>query len=266
MRLNLFLACVVLAFIFGPANAAAIRNTNLFNDYALSANDDDSTDVIDIGFNIDFYSIKNRSHLYVNNNGNITFFDQLNTFSPLGILNNSFPIIAPFFADVDTRGRNSSVVHYGTDMISGHKVFGVNWINVGYFNSASNKLNSFQLILTDRAETGTGNFDMEFNYDQILWESGSASGGINGLGGSTATVGFSDGAGNDFEFPGSRKTRAFLDSSSTGLINGRRNSDVNGRYIFNVRNGQVTQIPEPTTFALLSVGLLATFATRRKKA
>ncbi|MGQ5522803.1 nidogen-like domain-containing protein [Chitinimonas sp. PSY-7] len=265
MRLCSRLVTMVLALICGTVNAAAIRNANLFNDYVLGANDDNSTGLVDIGFNIDFYSVKSKNHLYINNNGNVTFFNKLSTFSPFGLINNSFPMIAPFFADVDTRGNGSGLVRYGTDTIAGHKVFGVNWINVGYFNSASNKLNSFQLILTDRSETGAGNFDMEFNYDKILWESGSASDGVNGVGGSPATVGYTDGDRNDFEFAGSRKTRAFLDSSSTGLIHGRQNSNVDGRYIFHVRSGQVIHIPEPTTFALLGLGLLATFATRRRK-
>ncbi|PHV12700.1 nidogen-like domain-containing protein [Chitinimonas sp. BJB300] len=265
MRLFTHLFTVALTLVCASTNAAAIRDSNLFNDVALAANDDNSTGLVDIGFNVDFYSMKNMGQLYVNNNGNVTFLNKLSAFSPSGLGNISFPILAPFFADVDTRATNSGVVRYGTDTIAGHKVFGVNWIDVGYFNRQGNKLNSFQLILTDRSETGLGNFDIEFNYDKILWETGSASDGINGIGGKPATVGYTDGGTNNYEFFGSRTTRAFLDDNPTGLIHGSLNSDVNGRYIFNVRDGQVTHVPEPTTAALLGLGLLAGFAFRRKR-
>jgi hypothetical protein len=49
----------------------------------------------------------------------------------------------------------------------------------------------FQLVLIERSDTGAGNFDFEFNYDQIQWEARNASGGVNGLGGSSARAGFS---------------------------------------------------------------------------
>ncbi|MCK7490428.1 MAG: hypothetical protein MZW92_00410 [Comamonadaceae bacterium] len=67
------------------------------------------------------------------------------------------------------------------------------WIDVGYFSTAADKLNSFQLILTDRSDTGAGNFDIEFNYDRILWETGGAGGGVNGFGGTSAAAGYTDG-------------------------------------------------------------------------
>ena len=81
----------------------------------------------------------------------------------------------------------------GTGSVDGHLAFGVNWINVGYFNSNTDKLNRFQLILIDRSDTGPGNFDFEFNYDKIQWETGDAD-GSGGLGGISARVGYSNGS------------------------------------------------------------------------
>ena len=65
--------------------------------------------------------------------------------------------------------------------MGGTAAFCVNWVNVGYFSQHVDKLNSFQLLLIDQ---GSGNFDIEFNYDKVNWETGDASGGSNGFGGS----------------------------------------------------------------------------------
>ena len=61
--------------------------------------------------------------LYVNNNGNVTFDSALATFTPFNIETTDRDIIAPFFADVDTRGANSSLVTYGMETIDGRDAF-----------------------------------------------------------------------------------------------------------------------------------------------
>ena len=115
-------------------------------------------------------------------------------------------------------------------------------------------LNSFQAVLIDRFDTGPGNFDVEFNYEQMVWESGQASGGDSfGLGGDSARVGFSNGTGNTgtfFELPGSAINGAFLDSNlSTGLIHNSLNSDVLGRYVFEAREGSINVNDPPVADA-----------------
>lgn len=117
----------------------------------------------------------------------------------------------------------------------------MNWVNVGYFAAAADKLNSFQLLLIDRSDIAPNAFDIVFNYDKIQWETGSASGGVNGLGGSSARAGYSNGVSAAYELPGSAVNGAFLDTNpTTGLIANSLNSGGQlGRYIFNVRNGVV---------------------------
>jgi hypothetical protein len=186
----------------------------------------------------------------VNNNGNLTLDGPHSTFTPFPLANSGAQIIAPFFADVDTRNANSGLTTYGATTFGSRPAFcalweGVAGQGVGYFPASADKLNKFEVLLVDRSDTGAGNFDMIFNYDQIQWETGSASGGNDGLGGTSATVGYANGTqGNNsvsFELPGSRIPGSFLDSNqATGLVHNTRDSSVPGRYVFEIRNGQVT--------------------------
>ncbi|MHC4153549.1 MAG: right-handed parallel beta-helix repeat-containing protein [Planctomycetota bacterium] len=223
-----------------------------FDANTLPANDDGSTGIVDIGFAINYYGIL-YSQLYVNNNGNVTFNSPMGTYTPWGLTTDiATPIIAPFFGDVDTWGvdpndpnNSSKEVTFGTGIINGRPAFGVNWVDVGYFPSSWDKLNSFQLIIIDRSDRAHGDFDIEMNYEQIQWETGGASGGTDGFGGQSARAGFSNGTGEPgtfYEFEGSGIHSAFLDSNDTGLIYGGRNSNALGRYIFAVTAGQIELI------------------------
>lgn len=214
-----------------------------FDSNTLAANDDSSTGAVDLGFNINFFGT-GFNQVYVNNNGNITFDQPLSTFTPFGITNNTTKIIAPFFADVDTAVAGSSPVTYGTGTVGGRSAFGVNWVNVRCYATEAGGLNSFQLVLIDRSDIGAGDFDIEFNYGQIQWETGRASGGDTSCqGGSAPHIGYSNGSNASFELQGSGTPGYFLDAladgqaNPTGLIYNSRNSLQSGRYIFEVRNG-----------------------------
>lgn len=220
---------------------------------------------VPIGFTGNFFGLSFDS-VYINTNGNVTIDSPLSTFTPFGLLNTTHEIIAPFFADVDTRNTGSQVVQFGTGMFDGHNTFGVDWVNVGYYNSHADKLNSFQLLLVDRSDTGAGNFDIIFNYDTINWETGDASGGSGGLGGNSARAGFSNGSTASYELAGSAINGALLNGGPNALIGHDLNSDVLGRYIFFARNGTVeTGVPEPATLALLPLGALFLFYFRRSR-
>lgn len=217
--------------------------------------------LIPIGFTVNFFGV-NFSSLYLNTNGNVTFDAPLSTFTPFGLTATSREIIAPFFADVDTRAAASDVATFGSGTFDGFTAFGVNWIDVGYYNENTNKLNSFQLLLVNRSDTGAGNFDIVFNYDNVQWETGDASGGSDGLGGSSAVAGFSNGtgmAGTSFQLAGSAINGALINGGPDALISHDFSSDptftpVSGQYIYAVRNGQVIVGPEPGTFALAVLG------------
>ena len=265
-KLSTFLLVCSLATT-GLAQAGAIRDLNLFTGNTLTANDDGSTERVNLGFNIDFFGLQTAS-LFVNNNGNVTFDQSMETYTPFGLQNTNRQLLAPFFADVDTRNNASGKVQYGQNTINGRRVFGVNWFDVGYFDTKADKLNQFQLIITDRSDIFAGDFDFEFNYNQINWETGSASssGGVDGLGGNSARVGWSNGNVKSFELGGSALNGALLDTGTNALVSGSLNSNVAGRYVFNVRNGQVLP-PEPVSapgsLLLLGMGIAALVLRRR---
>ncbi|MCM8794317.1 MAG: VPLPA-CTERM sorting domain-containing protein [Candidatus Omnitrophica bacterium] len=220
-KLVLVLLFVVVAMGASTQSADAAAIVSGFNSTIFPGNDDGSTALVPIGFTVNFFGV-NRSSLFINNNGNVTFDSPLSTFTPFALTTTSREIIAPFFADVDTRAGNT--VTYGSGLFDGRTAFGVNWIDVRHYNvfGIGNGLptNSFQLLLVDRGDTGLNNFDIIFNYDSILWEAGTASGGNSaGLGGgSSARAGYSNGTGlpgTFFELPGSAVNGAFLDGNLT---------------------------------------------------
>lgn len=225
------------------SQAGAVRANPGFSRDSVARNDDGSSPLVQLGFTINFFGqIRNAG--YVNNNGNITFDRALSSFTPFGLDGTQQEIIAAFFGDVDTRGKGSSLVTYGNDVVNGHAAFGINFINVGYFSSHDEKLNSFQLILIDRNDLGSGNFDLELNYDKIKWETGEASGGVGGLGGVSAAVGWSNGTGlpgTSYQLSGSLIPGSFLDNGPRSLVNRRQYSTATGvptgRYTFRARNG-----------------------------
>ena len=210
---------------------------------ATGASDDGSSNAVNVGFTMNFFGVQ-TNQVFVNSNGNITFGQASATFTPnfLNTSNGGIPIIAPFYADVDTTGAGSGVLTYGTDTLCGEQAFGVDWFNVGYFSANVNKLNTFQLILVSRPDAGPGDFDIEFNYSQVLWETGDASGGTNGLGGTSAAVGYSNGsgtAGTNFQLPGSLTPGSLINGGPDALVSNDLLASTPGRYHFLVRNGLV---------------------------
>lgn len=267
-----FLSPLTLALLLVPVTTFAAAVVPFTLTGALPAADDVSSDPVPLGIGgtngINFFG-QSFTTVYVNDNGNVSFQLPLSQFTPSSFATGvGLPIIAPFFADVDTEGAGSSLVTYGNVTYNGRAAFVADWPNVGYFDSNADKLNSFQLILTDRSDTGSGNFDIEFNYNRIKWETGDASSGSGGLGGISAAAGYSNGlsgASNVFyQLPGSLVNGAFLDGGPNSLAANSLNSTTPGRYDFQVRNGQVIpSTPEPLSIGLCGVGLVAMLAAKR---
>ncbi|MFM8596268.1 MAG: nidogen-like domain-containing protein [Flavobacteriales bacterium] len=161
---------------------------------AMLPNDDSYSNSIQLPFNFSFYGTTYDS-LYINNNGNISFTQPYYTFTANPFPDPSFNMIAPFWADVDTRSPNGGNVWYKTNA---HSVIIV-WDHVGYFPTMEDKLNTFQLIISDGLDTliPNGN-NVSFCYGDMQWTTGSASGGANGFGGSPATVGVNIGNGINY--------------------------------------------------------------------
>ena len=155
------------------ANLAGCTASNLGH-----IDDSPSAGPINLGFTINFFGV-NRSQVFVNNNGNVTFGAANTGFTPFQLSSSTFPIIAAFFADVDTSNAGSGVTSYGTTTFNGHAAFCVNWVHVFGFGKGTTLYNSFQLLIVD---LGGGNFDMVFNYDKIQWDKGTASGTSAGVG------------------------------------------------------------------------------------
>ena len=145
------LLAIFAAFIVGASAAFAGAVRSGFNSSSLPANDDGSTGRVTVGFTMNFFGAQ-YSQLYVNNNGNLSFDGPLSAYTPSPIAASGLKIIAPFWADVETRGTGSGIVTYsfGTGVIDGRNAFGANYLNVGYYNRKADKKNSFQVVLIDR--------------------------------------------------------------------------------------------------------------------
>jgi hypothetical protein len=224
-----------------------------FDAIAMDREDDHTYDgpnrpvkAVPLGFSVKFYG-ETYSSCYVNNNGNITFDGPLETWNPVTFQSAPKKMVAAFWADVDTRGIESDVVRFSnnatlTESAEGRPAFGVTYRNVGYFDQHTDRLNSFQIVLIDRSDILEGDFDIEFNYNQIQWDSGDYSLAY------PARVGIANRDDLYIQYEGSGESSVFLDTIlatgapnyQTGLIYSSLNGTVPGRIVFYVRNGQVT--------------------------
>lgn len=160
---------------------------------ALQPSDDGSSAMITLPFQFNLYGDLYNT-CYVNNNGNVSFQTPFSTYSSASFPNTQFKMVAPFWADVDTRSGGGTVKY----KLTGNALY-VNWSNVGYFSQQTDKLNSFQLIISDGTNTDVGiGSTVSFCYRDMQWTTGSAPGGTNGFGGTPATVGANRGNGVDY--------------------------------------------------------------------
>lgn len=156
-------------------------------------NDDGSTAVINLPFNFCLYG-QTWNQVYINNNGNISFGAPYGTFTATGFPNTAFTMVAPFWSDVDTRNTLSGLPWYV--ITPTHLI--VQWDSVGYYANHVDKLNSFQVIITDGTDPIVPGGNVSFCYQDMQWTTGDASSGVNGFNGSDAIVGANLGDGVNY--------------------------------------------------------------------
>ncbi len=170
-------------------------------------------------------------------------------------------VIAPFFADVDTftdpdeaspggTSQGNNLVFY--DLNETTRTLTVTWDDVGYFSGGVDQLNAFQLILTDRSgDVGrsSGDFDIEFRYEDVNWAVGNDDDGFEDTPlDRAAVVGLSSGnQQGDVQIliPGSGEAEDVLD-----LDDRLGNTGQAGRWLFEVRDGQVTDLAVNPTLSV----------------
>ncbi len=212
--------------------------------------DDNFSKFIDLsdvfGDGLDFYG-KLYGGLYVNDNGSVTFDAPDPRYTPEAIGGQDLPMFAIFWADVNTQGeklqannggnsKGTNSIHYDLDKDNG--ILTITWDDVGYFGQTNGdeKRNSFQMQIIDQKE---GSFDVIYRYESIDWTTGLSSSGINGLGGTSARMGWT--AADDehfFELPISGNSEEMAN-----LEDLKGNTDTDGVWKFSVRNGNVLAKP-----------------------
>jgi hypothetical protein len=233
------LALLILLSVPATALAAnAVRTPANYNSNLIPRGDDTYSSVVNLPFTMNWNGTVYTT-IYINMNGNCTFGNFFTAYDPataLTALNRD--ILAPFWADVDTTNVGSNQVTYSNitsgnvPQVDGHNAFMVNWIGVPRYNAQTTPLNTFQLILIDRSDTGAGNFDIEYNYNTITWDRGTAASNAY------ARAGWGRAGPTGYEITGGNTNGAYLDTGARALVDGSLNSGgVLGRYVWSVRNG-----------------------------
>jgi hypothetical protein len=183
---------------------------------------------------------------YVSNNGLIALKAPFTSKTPIPlgtIVSPALPIIAPFWADIDTTLGGSVAYFSNADIFptdgTGNPTdwfqksgYGATWRGVRTPGSPG-ATNPFQVVIIERDPAGGiigptfspfMEVDIEFNYESIEWDAAGA-----------FRVGFFSGV-TAFEFPFSGVGGRYLNmDSSTGLIWTSHDSKVPGRYVFRMR-------------------------------
>lgn len=184
------------------------------DDGAFDANGDGFPDAIPLPFDFCFFGTT-YNEVYFNGNGNISFNGSIGTFSPSAFPSAGNEMIAAFWADFDKGGTGT---FHGT-VTATAAIF--NWVEVGYYNDHTDKVNTCQIIITDGADPLVQNGNVAIFYQDMQWTSGDFDGGVNGFGGTAqATAGANKGDGINY-FQIGRFDHAGTDyDGPTGAIDG----------------------------------------------
>ena len=148
-----------------------------YGETALTRSDDgsmqvDISSVFENGLNY-FGTSFAGSQLYVNTNGTVSFGAAFESYPTTGNQGVFAHLIAPFWADVDTRidGEGAESGQVWIDLDPANDTFTVTWENVGSYRRNADQTNLFQLQLIDRQG---GDFDIVIRYENIEWTTGSS--------------------------------------------------------------------------------------------
>lgn len=254
MKLIRFISTLVCC-LMAAALTAQVVVTGYTETGNLPRNDDNFSSAVALGFAVDIAGTT-YTETFVSNNGFITFGGGSGAYWPYPLdedyVENEYPglpIIAPFFADVDTRNELSGIVSWGTGLVDGLPAFVAKWPDVGAYSYGADP-NNFELIIVSRSDLGAGNFDIHFVYRTITWDNGNAVAGFHN--GSAANPLF-------FQVPGSGVEGAFLNGGINALA-ASTNTGFEGSLLLQARAGvllapgAITTVPEPSTYALLALG------------
>ncbi|XP_022089140.1 sushi domain-containing protein 2-like isoform X2 [Acanthaster planci] len=226
-------------------------------DTFLPPNDDGSSGRVPISILFPFFD-HNHDSLFVNTNGALSFLIEVSSFTPTPFpLDGDRRVVAPFWGDVDiTHGGNvtyrelirvpendqlfaevDSIVRktfIDQSRFSATWIFIATWNKVPFFGAvnhdALNITNTFQTVLVTN---GRHSYAI-FNYEEINWTTGTASGGNNiGLQGTPAQVGFNAGDGFTFYVVPESRTNAIVDIDEDSNIGFR------GRFLFRIDSSEI---------------------------
>lgn len=227
---------------------------------AMGPNEDGSTGLITLPFTFCFYGTDYTS-CYINNNGNVSFGSPYSTFTASGFPIAAFPMLAPFWGDVDTRSGLGEVWY----KITPSRMV-VIWNNTGYYSVHGDKRNTFEMIMTDGNDPliGVGN-NVAFSYTTMQWTTGDASDGSGGFGGIPATVGVNKGDGVKYALVGR------FDKAGTSYDGPGGSADgvvyLEGKYYtFDACEEDVVipdKVPVSNWALVLGIGLILAFAVIR---
>ena len=141
--------------------------------------------------------------IYVNSNGTISFGSAFTNFQTANLDNETTPLLAVFFADVNI--NNGGEIYWDLDPANGAVT--ITWSNVAPFSGSGS--NSFQVQIMD---LGGGDYSIEYIYGDIQW---TGSGG-----GDVADIGYTDGAAQDFQLDGSADAAVLIDYETHDFGNG----------------------------------------------
>ena len=243
------LAVVCTIGVAGRGGAQAVRQGFVNTPLPLG---DDTYRPVDYGFDINYYGVHSNAG-EVCSNGYVI----LNYFAPSqpncaypgalsadpsvpnlsGLRDFYASVMAPYFSDVNVTFPGSGQVLVGNGLVDGNFAWAATWDGVAGY--AGPGLSTFQLALISL--NASGDFRMEFNYNDLAWN-GTAIGWTNDDPGVVTSVGVARPSNSRFQC-------TFIQGSPTAC-------------------SLATVTPEPATLTLLASGLLGVFglgAIRRRK-